>query len=133
MPKILYPSQQFALQQKIARWSVREFQPKIKAALQADFDKAAQMVEALGVEQTANNRVGFFTGDKINNILRTLYETTGGYTAMRYQQMFDKTKKAEEFDIDPLNILDEWLVLVISPQVPEFSPVVISSILRLLE
>lgn len=114
MPKILYPSQQFALQQKIARWSVREFQPKIKAALQADFDKAAQMVEALGVEQTANNRVGFFTGDKINNILRTLYETTGGYTAMRYQEMFDKTKKAEEFDIDPLNILDEWLVFMLS-------------------
>lgn len=114
MPKILYPSQQFALQQKIARWSVREFHPKIKAALQADFDKAAQMVEALGVEQTANNRVGFFTGDKINNILRTLYETTGGYTAMRYQQMFDKTKKAEEFDIDPLNILDDWLVFMLS-------------------
>ena len=114
MPKILYPSQQFALQQKIARWSVREFQPKIKAALQADFDKAAQMVEALGAEQTANNRVGFFTGDKINNILRTLYETTGGYTAMRYQEMFDKTKKAEEFDIDPLNILDEWLVFMLS-------------------
>lgn len=114
MPKILYPSQQFALQQKIARWSVREFQPKIKAALQADFDKAAQMVEALGVEQTANNRVGFFTGDKINNILRTLYETTGGYTAMRYQEMFDKTKKAEEFDIDPLNILDDWLVFMLS-------------------
>lgn len=114
MPKILYPSQQFALQQKIARWSVREFQPKIKAALQADFDKAAQMVEALGVEQTANNRVGFFTGDKINNILRTLYETTGGYTAMRYQQMFDKTKKAEEFDIDPFNILDEWLAFMLS-------------------
>ena len=114
MPKILSPSQQFALQQKIARWSVREFQPKIKAALQADFDKAAQMVEALGVEQTANNRVGFFTSDKINNILRTLYETIGGYTAMRYQQMFDKTKKAEEFDIDPLNILDEWLVFMLS-------------------
>lgn len=114
MPKILYPSQQFALQQKIARWSVREFQPKIKAALQADFDKAAQMVEALGVEQTANNRVGFFTGDKINNILRTLYESTGGYTAMRYQEMFDKTKKAEEFDIDPLDILDEWLAFMLS-------------------
>lgn len=59
MPKILYPSQQFALQQKIARKSIREFQPKIKAALQADFDKAAQMVEALGVEQAANNRAGF--------------------------------------------------------------------------
>lgn len=114
MPKILYPSQQFALQQKIARWSVREFQPKIKAALQADFNKAAQMVEALGVEQTANNRVGFFTGDKINNILRTLYESTGGYTAMRYQEMFDKTKKAEEFDIDPLDILDEWLAFMLS-------------------
>lgn len=113
MPKLLYPSQQFALQQKIARWSVREFQPKIKAALQADFDVAAQMVESLGVEQTANNRAGFFTGDKINNILRTLYESTGGYTAMRYQEMFDKTKKAE-FDIDPLDIMDEWLLFMLS-------------------
>ena len=114
MPKILYPSQQFALQQKIARKSIREFQPKIKQALQADFDKAAQMVEALGVEQSANNRAGFFTGDKINNILRTLYESTGGYTAMRYQQMFETTKKAEEIDLDPLNILDEWLVFMLS-------------------
>lgn len=114
MPKILYPSQQFALQQKIARKSIREFQPKIKQALQADFDKAAQMVEALGVEQAANNRAGFFTGDKINNILRTLYESTGGYTAMRYQQMFETTKKAEEIDLDPLNILDEWLVFMLS-------------------
>jgi len=114
MPKILYPSQQFALQQKIARKSIREFQPKIKEALQADFDKAAQMVEALGVEQAANNRAGFFTGDKINNILRTLYESTGGYTAMRYQQMFETNKKAEEIDLDPLNILDEWLVFMLS-------------------
>ena len=114
MPKILYPSQQFALQQKIARKSIREFQPKIKEALQADFDKAAQMVEVLGAEQTANNRAGFFTGDKINNILRTLYESTGGYTAMRYQQMFETTKKAEEIDLDPLNILDEWLAFMLS-------------------
>ena len=114
MPKILYPSQQFALQQKIARKSVREFQPKIKEALQAVFNKAAQMVEALGVEQAANNRAGFFTGDKINNILRTLYESTGGYTAMRYQQMFETSKKAEEIDLDPLNILDEWLVFMLS-------------------
>jgi hypothetical protein len=114
MPKILYPSQQFALQQKIARKSIREFQPKIKEALQSDFDKAAQMVEALGVQQAANNRAGFFTGDKINNILRTLYESTGGYTAMRYQQMFETNKKAEEIDLDPLNILDEWLVFMLS-------------------
>ncbi len=92
MAKPLTPSQQFALQQKIARKSIREFQPKIKEALQADFDKAAQMVEALGVEQAANNRAGFFTGDKINNILRTLYESTGGYTAMRYQQMFETNR-----------------------------------------
>jgi hypothetical protein len=114
MPKILTPSQQFALQQKIARKSIREFQPMIKQALQADFDKAAQMVQALGVEQAANNRAGFFTGDRINNILRTLYESTGGYTAMRYQKMFEKNKKAEEIDLDPLNILDEWLAFMLS-------------------
>ena len=114
MAKPLTPSQQFALQQKIARKSIREFQPKIKEALQADFNKAAQMVQALGVEQAANNRAGFFTGDRINNILRTLYESTGGYTAMRYQQMFEKSKKAEEIDLDPLNILDDWLVFMLS-------------------
>jgi len=114
MAKPLTPSQQFALQQKIARKSIREFQPKIKEALQADFNKAAQMVQALGVEQAANNRAGFFTGDRINNILRTLYESTGGYTAMRYQKMFEKSKKAEEIDLDPLNILDEWLVYMLA-------------------
>lgn len=114
MPKLLYPSQQFALQQKIARKSIREFEPQIKAALQADFNKAAQLVESLGAEQAANNRAGFFSGEKINNILRTLYESTGGYTAMRYQEMFEKKTKAEEIDLDPLNILDEWLVFMLS-------------------
>jgi hypothetical protein len=43
MAKIVTPSQQFALQQKIARKSIREYQPKILAALQSDFDKAAQL------------------------------------------------------------------------------------------
>ena len=43
MAKILYPSQQFALQQKIARKSIREYQPQIKAVLQKDFDKAADL------------------------------------------------------------------------------------------
>ena len=45
MAKIVSPSQQFALQQKIARKSVREYQPKILAALQSDFDRAAQLVK----------------------------------------------------------------------------------------
>ena len=114
MPKLLNPSQQFALQQKIARKSVTEFQPKILAALQSDFDKAAEYVKALGVEQTINNRQVFFAQDRINNILRTLYESTGGYTATRYQKMFDSYKKEESIDLDPLNIFDEWLAFMLS-------------------
>lgn len=114
MPKLLNPSQQFALQQKIARKSVREFQPKIQAALQSDFDKAAEYVKQLGVEQTINNSGTFFTTDSINNILRTLYESTGGYTATRYQKMFDSYKKEESIDLDPLNIFDEWLAFMLS-------------------
>jgi hypothetical protein len=43
-----------------------------------------------------------------------LYEGTGGYTAMRYQKIFDKDKKAEDFDLDPLNIMDEWLAFMLS-------------------
>ena len=114
MSKLLNPSQQFALQQKIARKSVTEFQPKILAALQSDFDKAADYVKALGVEQTINNRQVFFAQDRINNILRTLYESTGGYTATRYQKMFDSYKKEESIDLDPLNIFDEWLAFMLS-------------------
>lgn len=114
MAKILYPSQQFALQQKIARKSIRDYQPKIKAALQKDFDKAADLVNTWGVEQTLNNREVFFDGNSINNILRNLYESVGGYTATRYQKIFDKFKKEETIDFDPLNIFDEWLVFMLS-------------------
>ena len=114
MAKILYPSQQFALQQKIARKSIREYQPKIKAVLQSDFDKAARLVEQMGAQQTVNNRQSLFDGKSINNILRNLYESVGGYTAMRYQKIFDKFKKEESIDLDPLNIADEWLAFMLS-------------------
>jgi hypothetical protein len=77
MAKLLYPSQQFELQQKIARKSIRDYQPKIKAALQKDFDKAADLVATWGVEQTANNTEAFFNQNAINNILRNLYESVG--------------------------------------------------------
>ena len=114
MPKILYPSKQFALQQKIARKSIREYQPKIKAVLQSDFDKAARLVEPMGAQQTVNNRQSLFDGKSINNILRNLYESVGGYTAMRYQKIFDKFKKEESIDFDPLDISDEWLAFMLS-------------------
>ena len=114
MAKIVTPSQQFALQQKIARKSIREYQPKILAALQSDFDKAAQLVKDYGAQQTVNNQNALFDGKNINNILRTLYETTGGYTAMTYEKIFDKFKKAESVDLDPLNIMDEWLAFMLS-------------------
>ena len=114
MAKILYPSQQFALQQKIARKSIREYQPKIKAVLQSDFDKAARLVEKMGAQQTVNNRQSLFDAKSINNILRNLYESVGGYTAMRYQKIFDKFKKEESIDLDPLNISDEWLAFMLS-------------------
>ena len=114
MAKILYPSQQFALQQKIARKSIREYQPKIKAVLQSDFDKAARLVEQMGAQQTVNNRQTLFDAKSINNILRNLYESVGGYTAMRYQKIFDKFKKEESIDLDPLNISDEWLAFMLS-------------------
>ena len=114
MTKILYPSQQFALQQKIARKSIREYQPKIKEVLQADFDKAAKLVEQMGVQQTVNNREALFDSQSINNILRNLYENVGGYTAMRYQKIFDKFKKEESIDFDPLDISDEWLAFMLS-------------------
>ncbi len=114
MPKIIYPSQQFALQQKIARKSIREYQPRILSALQSDFDRAAQLVKDYGVQQTINNRNALFDGKEINNILRTLYESTGGYTAMTYEKIFDKYKKAESVDLDPANIMDEWLAFMLS-------------------
>jgi len=114
MSKILQPSQQFNLQQTIARKSITEFRPQIQKALQYDFDKAALLVKEMGVFQLANYNKTFFNQDKISNILRTLYEGTGGYTAMRYQKIFDKYKKAEDFDLDPLNIMDEWLAFMLS-------------------
>jgi len=114
MAKILQPSQQFNLQQTIARKSITEFRPKIEKALQSDFNKAAELVKEMGVFQLANYNKTFFNQDKISNILRTLYEGTGGYTAMRYQKIFDKYKKAEDFDLDPLNIMDEWLAFMLS-------------------
>jgi hypothetical protein len=114
MAKILYPSQQFALQQKIARKSIREYQPKIQAVLQKDFDKAADLVAQMGAQQTVNNRQALFDSKSINNILRNLYENVGGYTAMRYQKIFDKFKKEESIDFDPLDIADEWLAFMLS-------------------
>ena len=114
MPKILQPSQQFNLQQTIARKSITEFRSKIQSALQYDFNKAADLVKEMGVYQVANYKKTFFNQDKISNILRTLYEGTGGYTAMRYQKIFDKYKKAETIDFDPLNIMDEWLAFMLS-------------------
>ena len=114
MSKILQPSQQFNLQQTIARKSITEFRPKIQKALQGDFNKAAELVKEMGVFQLANYNKTFFNQDKISDILRTLYEGTGGYTAMRYQKIFDKYKKAEDFDLDPLNIMDEWLAFMLS-------------------
>lgn len=114
MAKILYPSQQFALQQKIARKSIREYQPQIKAVLQKDFDKAADLVAKMGAQQTVNNKQALFDSKSINNILRNLYESVGGYTAMRYQKIFDKYKKEESIDLDPLNIADEWLAFMLS-------------------
>jgi hypothetical protein len=114
MAKILNPSQQFALQQKIARKSIREYQPQIQAVLQKDFDKAADLVKQLGAQQTVNNRQSLFDSQSINNILRNLYENVGGYTAMRYEKIFDKYKKEESIDFDPLDIADEWLAFMLS-------------------
>ena len=114
MPKILQPSQQFKLQQTIARKSITEFRPKIEKALQSDFNKAVELVKQMGVYQVANYSKTFFNQDKISNILRTLYEGTGGYTAMRYQKIFDKYKKEETIDLDPLNIMDEWIAFMLS-------------------
>ena len=113
MPKIKTAQQQFALQQKIARKSINEYQPKIKSALQSDFNKAAQLVKELGVSQVANYKT-FFDRNKINDILRTLYEGTGGYTAMRYQEIFSSFKKEDTINIDPQDVLDEWTIFMLS-------------------
>jgi hypothetical protein len=102
------------LQQTIARKSITEFRSKIQSALQYDFNKAADLVKEMGAYQVANYKKTFFNQDKISNILRTLYEGTGGYTAMMYQKIFDKYKKAETIDLDPLNIMDEWLAFMLS-------------------
>ena len=114
MPKILLPSQQYELQQRIARKSVREYQAKIKSALQNDFNKAALMVEELGASQVANFRKSFFNSTEVSNILRTLYEGTGGYTGMRYQKIFDSYKKEEAIDINTDSISDFWLTFMLS-------------------
>lgn len=114
MPRIIYPSQQFALQQKIARKSVMEFQPKIKAALQADFDKAADLVKELGVSQVINFNRSFFNKDSVSNVLKTLYETTGGYTAAKYQKIFDGFKKSETINFLGLEIDDVWVAFMLS-------------------
>lgn len=113
MPKYQTPSQQFALQQKIARKSITEFRPKIKAALQKDFDKAALLVKDLGTTQVANYQKSFFDGTHINNILRTLYEGVGGRTAMQYQKIFDKYKKDDSLDFDISSILKDWALFML--------------------
>jgi hypothetical protein len=38
----------------------------------------------------------------------------GGYTAMRYEKIFDNFKKEESIDFDPLDIADEWLAFMLS-------------------
>ena len=114
MAKLLKPSQQFNLQQKIARKSISEFRPKIQAALQSDFDKAASLVKAIGINQVVNNNKTFFNADKVSNILRTLYEGTGGYTATAYQKMFDKYKKEETIDFNIDSIFADWVAFMLS-------------------
>ena len=114
MPKIILPSQQFNLQQVIARKSITEYRPKLKDALQADFNKAAELVKELGAQQVANQKKTFFSSEKVSNILRTLYEGVGGYTAMRYQKIFDKYKKDDSVTFDPSNIMDEWIAFMLT-------------------
>jgi hypothetical protein len=114
MPKIITPSQQFNLQQVIVRKAVTEFRPKLQSALQADFNKAAAMVKELGAQQVANFSKTFFNQDKVSNILRTLYEGVGGYTAMRYQKIFDKYKKDDSVDFNTDSIFKDWLAFMLS-------------------
>jgi hypothetical protein len=114
MPKIITPSQQFNLQQVIARKSITEYKTKLKDALQADFNKAAQLVKELGAAQVANQRKTFFSSEKVSNILRTLYEGVGGYTAMRYQKIFDKYKKDDSIDFNVDSIFSDWVAFMLT-------------------
>jgi len=114
MPKIITPSQQFNLQQVIARKSITEYKTKLKDALQADFNKAAQLVKELGAAQVANQRKTFFSSEKVSNILRTLYEGVGGYTAMRYQKIFDKYKKDDSIDFNMDSIFSDWVAFMLT-------------------
>lgn len=114
MSKIIYPSQQFNLQQKIARKSITEYRPKIQQALQHDFNKAAQLVNELGAQQVVNQRKTFFSTGKVSNILRTLYESVGGYTAMRYEKIFDRYKKDDSIDFSLDSIFKDWLAYMLS-------------------
>jgi len=114
MPKIITPTQQFNLQQVIARKSITEYKTKLKDVLQADFNKAAQLVKELGAAQVANQRKTFFSSEKVSNILRTLYEGVGGYTAMRYQKIFDKYKKDDSIDFNTDSIFKDWLAYMLT-------------------
>ena len=114
MPKIITPVQQFNLQQTIARKSITEYRTKLKNVLQADFNKAAQLVKELGAAQVANQRKTFFSSEKVSNILRTLYEEVGGYTAMRYQKIFDKYKKEDTIDFNLDSIFKDWLAYMLT-------------------
>jgi hypothetical protein len=114
MPKIITPTQQFNLQQVIARKSITEYKTKLKDVLQADFNKAAQLVKELGAAQVANERKTFFSSEKVSNILRTLYEGVGGYTAMRYQKIFDKYKKDDSIDFNTDSIFKDWLAYMLT-------------------
>jgi hypothetical protein len=114
MPKIIEPIQQFNLQQKIARKSITDFRPKLQSALQHDFNKAAQLVHELGAQQVVNFKKTFFSQQKVSNILRTLYEGVGGYTAMRYQKIFDKYKKDDSIDFNVDSIFNDWLAFMLT-------------------
>jgi len=114
MPKIITPAQQYNLQQVIARKSITEYKTKLKDALQADFNKAAQLVKELGAAQVANQRKTFFSSEKVSNILRTLYEGVGGYTAMRYQKIFDKYKKDDSIDFNVDSIFSDWVAFMLT-------------------
>ena len=78
MSKIIYPSQQFNLQQKIARKSISEFRPKIQQALQHDFNKAAQLVHELGAQQVVNQRKTFFSTEFQRSVWAALQKIPRG-------------------------------------------------------
>lgn len=113
MPKILSSLQQFNLQQKIARKSISNYYPKIVDALQHDFNRAASIVKELGASQAVNYKV-FFSEKKINNILRNLYENVGGYTAMRYEKIFDNYKKDDSVDFGNSQDWKNWIDMMLA-------------------